>query len=121
MTAPYPDQSLPGPAPTPIPPARAYVLRSERTQWERRAAVAGDAAESLGWARQELADVLRVNAFGKCVEGEAVYEGLKSAVRALGARLTEQEQAALLLARNCEHAGRLFEFADEANAEVLDA
>lgn len=89
MSTPFSDDSLlpkPEPAMPVSPHGDEYLLRSERAQWEKRAAVAADASSDLNDAILDLQEVGHRNAFGNCVEGESFYKGL---VLAMGRLTTE--------------------------------
>jgi hypothetical protein len=121
VTAPYPDQSLPGPASTPIPPARGYVLRSEQAQWERRAAVAGDAAAELMNAYMQMASVLEGNYLGQCVEGQDTYRALRAAIANVSRDVRLHAQLASELAARCRSAGDDIERVDAAGAGSFES
>ncbi|ASR03324.1 hypothetical protein GCWB2_12635 [Gordonia rubripertincta] len=88
MTTPFSDDSLlPKAAPAmPVSPhGNDYVLRSERAQWERRAAVAAEVAETLDTVFSDLKPVGKSNHLGDCVEGRDVTAGLRRALASLSA------------------------------------
>ncbi|MDV7175919.1 hypothetical protein R4144_21695 [Gordonia amicalis] len=123
MSTPFSDDSLlPKPAPAiPVSPhGEEHLLRSERAQWERRAAVAADAAADLAKASSDLGNVGRANYLGDCVEGISVYDGLTAAVKSLKEVLFAQVELARDLGSQCEIAASTFESADREGARDIE-
>lgn len=124
MSTPFSDDSLlPKAAPAmPVSPhGDGYLLRSERAQWERRAAVAAEVAETLDTVFSDLKPVGKSNHLGDCVEGRHVTAGLRRALASLSADIAAHANQATDLARQCRSAATEFESADLAGAEGLDA
>ncbi|SDU28911.1 hypothetical protein SAMN04488548_134361 [Gordonia westfalica] len=124
MSTPFSDDSLlpkPEPAMPVSPHGDEYLLRSERAQWEKRAAVAADASSDLNDAILDLQEVGHRNAFGNCVEGESFYKGLVLAMGRLTTELDGQSARALRLSRQCKDAASSFENADAHGAANLEA
>lgn len=123
MTTPFSDDSIlpkPGPSTPASPHGDEYLLRSERALWERRAAVAADAAADLAKANSVLGNVGRANYLGDCVEGISVYDGLTAAVTSLKKELFAQVGLARDLGSQCEIAASTFENADREGARDFE-
>lgn len=122
MSTPFADDSLPLRA-TPVMPVsphgRATVLRSERADWERRAAVAEQVTSDLTSALEALNSIVRSNYFGDCREGESVFEGLTRATAQLSSELTRGVHRASALGERCRAAAATIEEVDmEGAAEI---
>lgn len=123
MTTPFSEDSLlPKPAPAmPVSPhGHEYLLRSERALWERRAAVAGDAAVELAKAKRLLAGAGRTNKLGECTEGRDVTRAVRSVIESLSAQLTDQTLQAKALSEQCRSAASEFEDTDARGAVNLE-
>ncbi|ATD70964.1 hypothetical protein CNO18_12505 [Gordonia sp. 1D] len=119
MTTPFSDDSLlPKPAPAmPVSPhGNEHLLRSERAQWERRAAVATDAAAELDMASKLLRGVAWNNYLGECTEGIGVYGALRSAVVSLREQVSHQADTAMALGNQCSTAASEIDDADRHGA-----
>lgn len=119
MSTPFADDSLlPQAVPEmPVSPhGRGTVLRSERADWERRAAAAASAATELAAASKALAGAARTNVFGDCVEGEAFHARLVGAVGRLSEELTDHLEKARHLSAQCRSAADLIEASDDGGA-----
>ncbi|MDL9939029.1 hypothetical protein QSJ18_19990, partial [Gordonia sp. ABSL1-1] len=90
-------------------------------EWERRAAVAEGAAEALATAGDEASRVLLMNAFGKCVEGQALYDALARVIGAWQQELSTQKGHAIELANVCRRAGGELGTADSEASQGLRA
>lgn len=122
MSTPFSDDSLlPRPVPAmPVSPhGDEYLLRSERALWERRAAVAADAASELTDAYNLLSAPIESNHFGDCVEGDRFFEGLVSAVSMLADQCRNHATRASLLGKQCRDAGAQIESVDREGAANL--
>lgn len=123
MTTPFSDDSLlpkAAPAMPASPHGCEYLLRSERALWERRAAVAADAAADLAKANSDLGNIGRANYLGDCVEGLSVYNGLTTAVTSLKKELFAQVELARDLGSQCEIAASAIENADRDGARGIE-
>ncbi|PKZ62933.1 hypothetical protein CYJ73_24535 [Gordonia terrae] len=119
MTSPFSDGTvLPMDAPPmPVSPhGELERLRSERVQWERRAAVAADAVTELDKALETLNSAVKGNYFGDCVEGHGVYEGLRRAISSLSDEVSSRSDRADRLASQCRLAASEIESADAQGA-----
>lgn len=96
------------------------MLRSERAQWERRAAVAAEASTELMDAQKKLNNVGWTNYFGDCVEGIAVYDGLKAALASLEDDLLSHAERASALSSECRAAGTTIEATDHDGATSFE-
>lgn len=115
MSTPFADDSLlPQAVPEmPVSPhGRATILRSEREDWERRAAVAEQVTNELTIALEGLNSILRSNYFGDCREGEGVFDGLTRATALLSSDLTRGVHRAWALGEQCRVAATSIEQAD---------
>ncbi len=119
MSTPFADDSLlPQAVPeTPVSPhGRGTVLRSERADWERRAAVAEQVTSDLTSALEGLNGILRSNYFGDCREGEGVFDGLTRATAQLSSDLTRGVYRASALGERCRAAATSIEQVDMEGA-----
>lgn len=123
MTIPFSDDSLlPRPAPKmPVSPhGEQYTVRSERAAWEKRAAVVAEVAEELDRAFSDLKQVGKANFLGDCVEGQAVYNGLRQVIASLTVDIRSFANQSIALASQCRGAATDFEHADAQSAKRLD-
>ena len=124
MSTPFADDSLlPQAVPEmPVSPhGRGTVLRSERADWERRAAVARDTQEAMAAAHTLLVGVAESNYFGDCVEGERFYGLLVPAVASLADQCKRQATLARALREQCQVAGQSIDEIDAQSAADLKA
>ncbi|OUC79475.1 hypothetical protein [Gordonia lacunae] len=124
MSTPFADDSLlPQAVPEmPVSPhGRETVLRSERADWERRAAVARDTQEAMEEAQALLKGVIDANYLGKCVEGEQLFGMFQSSVATLADECRSQAIRARVLAEQCRIAGAAIDETDVQGAKDLDA
>jgi len=123
VTTPFSDDSLlpkPAPAMPASPDGLQYVLRSERTQWDRRASVATETAATLDSAIFDLNEVADRNVFGNCIEGTGFHNALVAVVNQLISNIDDCSRQAVALAQQCRHAGQAIAAADGNGAAVLD-
>lgn len=119
VTSPFSDGTVPtfDAPPMPVSPHGELTrLRSERAQWERRAAVAADAVAELDTALLTLNRAVKGNYFGDCVEGLGVYEGLRRAISSLSDEISSRSDRANRLASQCRLAASEIESADTEGA-----
>lgn len=103
------------------PHGRTTVLRSEQLEWERRAAVASDAAHHLATASITLGEVESTNYFGDCIEGLSFFNALTRALDQLSAQIDENLRTARGLASQCSKASQEISFTDEESALSIEA
>lgn len=124
MTTPFADDSLlpeAGPEILVSPHGRATVLRSERADWERRAAAAMSAATALAEASTSLSGAARTNYFGDCIEGRAFHESLVGALGRLAEALNDHLDKARQLGAQCRSAAESIETSDDRGAAGIGA
>lgn len=124
MSTPFADDSLlPRAVPEmPVSPhGPGTILRSERADWERRAAAANSAASQLAEAARSLDPAARANWFGDCVEGRSFHEALKGSLERLSETLTEQVNRTISLSEQCRLAADRIEGVDNEGAVGLGA
>lgn len=96
------------------------VVRLTQGEWERRAAVAEEAAALLAGAADRVLVISKNNKFGECVEGEGMHSALMSALHTIQETWTAQAAAAQIIATSCTSASETLTAADLESRSSFD-
>ena len=95
------------------------VVRLTQGEWERRAAVAEEAAALLAGAAQSLELVAKQNAFGDCVEGNGMHETMAEALAKFRSTVVSRAVEAAEISESCYGAAKSLQSADDGNGSSL--
>ncbi|MCH5643590.1 hypothetical protein [Gordonia sp. ABSL49_1] len=95
------------------------VVRFSTEDWEGRARTAEAAADTLQQAIMNLNRAVPANYFGDCIEGQKMYERVRTAIDSWQAELSDQRTQMKQLAIDCRHAGARLDGCDiSASASI---
>lgn len=97
------------------------VVRLTQGEWERRAAVAEEAAALLAGAAATMQDIASSNSFGDCVEGVGMHSALQDALANCATAVTRLSQSASATSASCLSASTSLTSADADGSRTLSS
>lgn len=95
------------------------VVKVVEADWEHRARVAAEGAETLSGVTELLADIAANNYFGMCVEGLAMHSVLSTAIQGWRDQLTQQSKALANLSVSCSAANTALTVSDSTASREI--